>query len=218
LTGNFSGLSFAARASFILPGTHTPLSEKEVITRCLAGKYDRKTRVKRSTDGIFTRDKLLVDYPQFLEAIGLFEEAVDAETGRREKAEGERQKKHEAQFAPHIGTPLLVLDGDENIVGEFLPNQVRYMFLTGRLSNTACFKHPEYDDRFPCTSLFNDERPNDFFFKEEQSDESLINEIRALRLAVKSVEDECTKIKWATRATGLFVTILFFYGVQIYFK
>lgn len=202
--------------TFRVPPDKIPITEPVVIARCLAGTYGRKTRVKLSTAGVLARDQAITDYPQFLEAIKTSEDRTNADFARREREAEGIARKNAARYDPQASLPVVVREG-EITVGEFLPDQVRYMFLTGRLTHKASFKHPDYEDWFSCASLFNNKRPADFFFRDEAPSEAVIMELRSLRGEMKAVKAECEKTTWATRGIWFFVAAVALFGFKIVF-
>lgn len=123
------------------------------------GAYRPETILELCADGRLGREALIAEdkilgygkwYP--VTSVPEFEQAI-AEYEAAQAIAATKKKKHDAEHNPAPAL-LLYLQVKQKVLGPYTVGQIKGMWNSGHISADACFKHPEYEDWFPCLSLF----------------------------------------------------------------
>jgi hypothetical protein len=186
------------------------LEEDLIVQMCLDGRIDQNALVLPYVGlGLTGGEKSILLVPAFKQA---FEQKKVREKAEATKAILARAKSEAAQN-PDPGLVLLVRDVlKPEGIQRLTVIQVKNLFMHGSLSADAEFKHPDYDDWFPCRLLFSSSPtspPSKTIASQELCD--LLQETR-------NVREECEKIKWAVRVTAFVLGAIVLFGIHLTLK
>jgi len=185
---------------YMLAPSREKLTAPEIIDRCLSGKLDLKSTYFVS-DTAFAEIGPLSRIPEFAEAIAKFEVEKSI-----------KDKRIAAECSPDKSLPLQIRASPESSpVGPYLPDQIRYLFSIGEFTASAEFKHPDYDQWFPCLSLFKGQWSHPLL----NGSVAISQEVKKLSEQVTVLVKEASRIKWATRSAALFLILIFYCGIRI---
>lgn len=126
-----------------------PVTEEELISLCRNGKLDRSTEIAGykglGLSGEFSPITEHTELNTIIEQKEMEQEAM--------------RKRREAEFIPSPLLALKVRDGETPFTKRYTMIQIKSMFFGGTISADSEFQHPDYNEWFPCASLFR--KPDD---------------------------------------------------------